>query len=307
MARPPYPNFLIVGCERSGTHWVAALLNAHPSVACFPTLPFFNARGESRVGEMHFFNTLASLDPRNAGKEDEKFIRPFSDFAEKYRRAFADLVPLKDELPLRELYRVFSERYSEFCDRERGGKRLVGEGTPAYVFHLDFIDELFPGMKKIASIRDPKDKIVSWHFNMLRKGRKEGGPITEDFALGYLEKRIVPEYEALLAYEGDVHCLTYERLAARTLESAGEMLSYLGVSATDEELRTTVAEASFEKQTARDSGTARKPGEEDPMSGLRKGIVGDWKNHISPELAREIDERTKDLRTAVFEKYRVAV
>ncbi|MBI2639324.1 MAG: sulfotransferase domain-containing protein [Candidatus Sungbacteria bacterium] len=294
------PDFLIVGMERSGTHWVAALLDNHPDIACFPTLPFYNEIGEQRVGEMHFFNTLASLE----GGDERKFVRPFSDFAVKYNKVFSDLVHFKDELPKTEVYRIFQERYGEICDMQRGDKKIVGEATPAYVFHLDFIDSLYPEIKKLCILRDPKDKIVSWHFNMLRKGRKEDAVIDREFAIGYLEERIIPEYQALLAYQGPVHCLTYEALDEYTYGVVGDMVRYLGMPISPKILAYMIEEASFEKQTARDSHSAgRGRGEENVKSGFRKGVVGDWKNHLSEDLADEVDRMALDYRKKIVERF----
>lgn len=296
------PDFLIIGMERSGTHWVAALLNSHPDIACFPTLPFYNEVGEQRVGEMHFFNTLAILE----GDSPDKFTRPFSDFSTKYNRIFADLVHLKEEVPKAELYRIFCQRYSDFCDQQRGGKKIVGEGTPAYVFHLNFIDSLYPDIKKICILRDPKDKIVSWHFNMFRKGKKGAAEITQGFALDYLEKRIIPEYKALLAYGGPVHCLTYERLSEYTYDEVGEVIRYLDMPVSQEVVSHMIEEASFEKQTARDgSGVSRGRGEENSKSGFRKGVVGDWRNHLDEGLAEEIDSEVREFQEKVSDKFNI--
>ncbi|MBI4114944.1 MAG: sulfotransferase domain-containing protein, partial [Candidatus Omnitrophica bacterium] len=292
------------GMERSGTHWVAALLDNHPDIACFPTLPFYNEVGEQRVGEVHFFNTLAGLDHPN----EDTFTRPFSDFLTKYNKVFADLVPFENTVSRDELYRMFRARYSEYCDRQRGTKKIVGEATAAYVFHLDFIDSLYPGIKKICILRDPKDKIVSWHFNMLRKGKKEETHISREFALGYLEERIIPENKALFAYNGPIHCLTYEALSADTAARAAGMVHYLGRSVSDTILSHMVEEASFQKQTARDSkGEGRSQGEEDSKSGFRKGVVGDWENYIPQKLARDIDDRVRDVREKVISKFNVFV
>lgn len=304
MKQAPYPNFLVVGMERSGTHWVAALLNNHPDIACFPSLPWRGEGQGNTVGEVHFFNTLAGLD----GPVGERDTRPFEDFLTKYNKIFADLVPYKDKVSRTELYAMFCKRYSDYCDKQRGNKEIVGESTPAYVFHLDFIDTLYPGIKKIASIRDPKDKIVSWHFNMIRKNRKPAGePITEEFALGYLEARIIPEYKALLDYGGGIHILTYERMHEKTKDVARNMVEYLGMKVSDEALAHMETESTFERQTTRDSAghIPRRQGEQDVSSGLRKGIVGDWKGNMHDALAAKIDGEVAEIRKKVFDRYHI--
>ena len=296
------PDFLIVGMERSGTHWVAGLLNAHPEIAAFPFLPFHPEEGGNKIGEVHFFNTLASVE----GKGEEVYARPITDWLIKYNKIFAGLVELKGRIPKEEFYAQALGRYSEYCDTQREEKKIVGEGSPAYIFHLDFIDTLYPGIKKICSIRDPKDKIVSWYFSkMIRKGDETIPHITEKFALEYLEERIVKEYEALLAYRGDVHCITYEELSKHTATITRGMVEYLGFEVSDEELSRMIEDASFKKQTLRDGKKERAPGEEDAKSGLRKGIVGDWENYIDEGFAKKIDAQVTSLQKMVFKKYNI--
>lgn len=290
--------------ERSGTHWVAALLNNHPRIACFPTLPWRVDVGGNKIGEVHFFDTIAALETNSKFL----FTRSFEDFLFKYNKVFADLVPLKDKISRDELYKKLTERYSEYCNSQRGNKDIIGEGTPAYIFYLDFIDSFYPNIKKICSIRDPKDKIVSWHFNLVRKNKKKkSDPITEEFTMDYLKKRIIPEYEALLEYDGNVHVVTYEHMHSNTHEVARDFAKYLGFDTTHKELDYMVSEADFNKQILRDAidKTIRKNGEEDVKSGLRKGIVGDWKNNIDTELAQKIDNKVANFRKKVFDKYHI--
>jgi len=294
------PDFLIIGMERSGTLWTSAILNEHPEIASFPNLPFKISADEIRAGEVHFFNTLVSLEPNTEGK----FTRPLSDYLTKCGQVFADLVPLADKVPKEEFYRLMIKRYSDYCDRQRGDKKIVGESTPAYVFYLDFIDSFYPGIKKICSIREPKDKITSWHFNLLRKGRKTEKLITEEFALDYVKTRIVKEYEALLEYKGPVHCITYEMMSYNPQKTVQGLLDYLEIGTSDEVIARMIHSASFEEMTRRHSKkVGRKRGEEDPQESLRRGVVGDWKNHIDEDLALSIDTAVAPFRKEVFKKY----
>ena len=62
--------------------------------------------------------------------------------------------------------------------------------------------------------------------------------------------------------------------------------------------------ASFQKLNAIDSGTiGRARGEESTKSHYRKGIIGDWKNHLTIEQAKLVDNMLINLRTKVFNKY----
>src|SRR3989344_979315 len=310
------PDFLIVGMQRSGTLWVSAVLNGHPEIASFPTLPFEGPKGEERVGKVHFFNTLASIEQGNL----ENFARPLSDYLTKYGEVFADLVPLAQTLPKQEFYKVMVERYSNLCDEQRGNKNIVGESTPAYAFHLGFIDSLYPDIKKICVFRDPKDRVTSWHFSLVSKRRKEEGPITEAFALEYIEERVKKEYEALLRYNGSLYCTSYEGMTESQLKTIEGLCSYLGFEAPPDIAREMLTKGSFKEMTKRHSrGHGRERGEEgswrqdlqDPgntlydVNPMRKGIVGDWKNYISMELANVIDASIAPLERGVLEKYHV--
>jgi len=294
------PDFLIVGMQRSGTIWLGAILNSHPEIACFPNIPFDPRPGGNKIGDVDFFNILVGLEPG-----EHKFTRPLERYLTMYNMVFADLVPLKDSLPREEFYRVMQKRYSEYCDKMRGNKKIVGENTADYVFHLDFIDRLYPGIKKICSIRDPKDKIVSWHFSLLNKGRKKEQKITENFAQVYLRERIIPEYEALLDYVGRAHVFLYERMVAEPEKTIAHILDYLEVKKSPEIISHMIENASFEKQTARAEGVSRTRGEENSGSQMRKGVAGDFKNHMTENIARMVDEAVRDLRERVFEKYNV--
>jgi len=298
-------DFLIVGMERSGTLWTSAILNAHPEIASFPNLPFNKRTGGTReIGEAHFFNTIASLESGAGGM----FTRPIENFRTFYNREYADVMEQYKKIPMREFQELLFKRYCERYSSFKGDKRLVGESTAAYVFHLDFIDSFFPkGVKKICSIRDPKDKIVSWHFSLLAKGRKKEKIISENFVKEYLHERVLPEYKALLNYNGYVHCITYENLHRAPVATVSGILEYLKVPASKEIVERMVDYASFEKQTARDDGgDGRKEGLEDTKSQMRKGIVGDWKNHINKELATLIDHEVGGVREKVFQKYHLA-
>ncbi len=305
MSEAKEPNFLIVGLEKSGTHWVSGLLNAHPEAACIPFKALFGWQEKYQqefFGEVHLFNTLGSLEPGN----EEKFARPIANFLERNNKFFAVEAALAGKIPKAELYKKFIERYNELCELHRQGKKLVGESTPAYVFYLDFIDSFYPGIKKLCIIRDPKDRVVSWNFNEIRKNRKKETEISDAFALDYCHSRIMKEYEALLAYQGQIHCFTYESLQSHSSEVVRGFLEYLGVNTDQAVIAHMVAEAAFEKVSNQDNNLqGRKKGEELIMSHYRKGIAGDWKNYLSEKQVKLIDGLTGETQKKVFAKYKV--
>ncbi len=299
------PDFLITGLERSGTHWVAGLLNAHPEISCFPADYFDKGFGEYNreiIGEVHLFNTLASLELNT----EDKHTRPISGYLTKHNLIFADLAALEGKVPKEELYNMFIKRYNEICEENRYGKKMVGESTPAYVFHLDFIDSFYPNIKKLCIIRDPKDKIVSWHFSKLRKGQKTEVVITDEFIKEYCEKTIKKEYESLLDYKGNIYCFTYESLAENQNGVLCDILSYLDVAINADIISHMIKEGSFKEMTAKGNITGgRDNGQEELQSPYRKGVVGDWVNHMTKKQAELVDAIVGEVRKMTFNKYKI--
>ncbi|MFY9493269.1 MAG: sulfotransferase domain-containing protein [Minisyncoccia bacterium] len=305
------PDFLVVGMNKSGSYWLAAMLDAHPEINCFPTLP----GGKSGVGEPHFFDVLGSIDEDNG----VKFVKSFTKTRNGY---FADLVPYFNKISRNELYNMFRDRYSQWCDSFRK-KRLVGEKTQEYIFYLDLIDYCYPVMKKICIVRDIKDRVVSFHFNEARKGRQDlTDNISDDFVDAFI-KRANKEYSILNDYKGNMYCYTYESMKTEPQKMLVGILEYLEVEVSEDISKNMVEAGSFERLSALDklsekkinsdatgvetSNFSRKPGEELWNSQYRKGIVGDWRNHLTQVQADRMDLSVKEIKDRVFKKYNLTV
>uniref|UniRef100_J3KZ79 Sulfotransferase n=1 Tax=Oryza brachyantha TaxID=4533 RepID=J3KZ79_ORYBR len=163
------------------------------------------------------------------------------------------------------------------------------------------------GCKVVYMRRDPKDCFVSlWHFlNAQRPEPRDD--VGEDFRLFCDGVSLVgPYWEHVLAYwrwhvERPGLFMTYEELSADTLGQLRRLAEFVGRPFTDEERTAGVDEAivkacSVESLTGAEvnrSGTVELM--EAPMRNamfFRRGVVGDWQNYLSPEMARRIDEIT---------------
>lgn len=335
------PDFLIVGLQKSGSQWVTAILDAHPEINCFPSL----AGQKSGVGQGHFFDILGSVDEDGG----ERFR---SSFSKKHYGYFADLVPLLGTVSREELHRRFRERYNSWCDLQRT-KRLVGEKTVEYVFHLDLIERLYPGIKKFCILRDPRDRVVSYHFHQLRKKQKPEGLITDEFVDRYIE-RVRREYESILRHSGSLYCFTYESLAANQIETVAGILGYISVAASDRIIGDIVGAGGFARSVALDrffgsevrrfrqfvyvffrflgrmrahaiaARLARRfflikcrwfdafvfyraRSQNGPASHYRKGVAGDWRNHLAEPQSARIVSALASLHKKLAEKYRINI
>lgn len=335
------PDFLVVGLQKSGSQWVTAILDAHPEINCFPSL----AGQKSGVGQGHFFDILGSIDEDGG----ERFRNSFS---KKHYGYFADLVPFLGNVSREGLYRRFRERYNTWCDFQRT-KRLVGEKTVEYVFHLDLIGRLYPGIKKLCILRDPRDRIVSYHFHQLRKKQKPEGLITDEFIDCYLE-RVRREYESILGHAGSLCCFTYESLAANPIETVAGILGYLSVAASGRIIGDIIKAGGFARSAALDRffGSevrrfrqfvyilfrflgrmrahaiaaraahrffiikrrwfdalvySRARAASVPMSHYRKGVAGDWRNHLTEAQSARIDSALAPLHQKIANKYQIDI
>lgn len=288
------PDFLIIGLQKSGTYWLTGLLNAHPEITCIPYLPM----GQSGIREGRVFDTLDSI------KDDggALFTRVFSS---KHNGFFSDLVPLLHKVSQRELYDKFRDRYSEYCNQYRN-KKFIGEKTTEYVWCLHIIDEFYPNIKKICILRDVKDRIVSWHFQQIRKGRIKQSKIISDVLISEYCKRVKREYNSMLEYNGFIFCTTYEKMTTNPKNEIKKLLRYIGAQSSRETLNNIVQLGSFQHRTKINkvgNDYSRKPGQELLSSHFRKGIVGDWKNYLTKNQTTYINESIKEVQKRINEKF----
>jgi Sulfotransferase domain len=141
----------------------------------------------------------------------------------------------------------------------------------SYYYHIMFDKPITSAkfgakLKKKLEVTDPKNitevmpRFIEWAF--------EGG------YPGYSWADFVNHWHG---HQG-VAFTSYEAVTENPLRELRKVLDFFGRRTyTDDELKLIVDSFSFQKQTN------RKPGEEDPYSFVRKGIVGDWKNVFDAE------------------------
>lgn len=296
------PDYFIVGLQKCGTYWITALLDAHPEIRCLPTHEMHNvAKGKTGADEGRIFDMLASVD-------DDGGVALKNSFTNHHGGFFKNIVPLIGKVSKKELYRAVRTRYNEwFRFHNPENKPIVGDKTTEYIFHLDMIDEFYPEAKKLCILRDPKDRVVSWHYHQIRKGRIEPQKISDDFIEDYIRNRISKEYQSMLAYPGFIHCFTYEYLSSNPKQAITGILSYLGAKIIDSIIVNMIRKGSIENLRGKDvfnkKGKGKKKGEAVSGSHYRKGIVGDWMNHITASQVAFIDKAIGTLQNDVFLKY----
>lgn len=82
----------------------------------------------------------------------------------------------------------------------------------------------------------------------------------------------------------------YEDLLQSPREEFGRIFDFLEAASDDKTVSRCVRRTGFKKASG-----GRERGEEDPCSGVRKGVAGDWKNVFTDRDAEIFREETGDL------------
>jgi hypothetical protein len=256
------------GHPKSGTTWLQVMLNAHPEISC--------------KGEGHFIDHFAPL---------------LTTALETHNK----LVSLKNTTIFREFapFPCFDRDHSNYLllsamalallrSNDRPGVRVIGEKTPNNLLYFPHLDLLFPNAKFLHVVRDGRDCLVSTLFHNLRTNPTE-------------QQRRYPSFEGFAEFVAGSwktwvgggmrfgesrpdRCMIvrYEDLSLHPRDTMRGVLRFLGVDSTLGVVRHCIAEGAFEKMSG-----GRRPGVEDRSSFLRRGVPGNWRDHLTAEGNRK--------------------
>lgn len=155
--------------------------------------------------------------------------------------------------------------------------------------------------KAIYVARNAKDNMVSYfHFDCMNKTQPEPGPWD-----GYIHKFMRGElawgswYDHVKGYwvereKKNILYLFYEDMKENPRREVVRLMKYLDLSLSDEVIDKIVELTSFKKM--KDNPMANYSFVPEPVfdqsvsTFMRKGEVGDWKNHFTPEQSKMFDE-----------------
>ncbi len=251
------PRAFIVGCQKSGTSWMQALLNAHPEVC---------ARGEACFG--------TSLLPRLAGLTEA--------YNKAQRAGTTNAFDADDSAQIMRLAICTLQRKWFEAAKSKSPVRIIAEKTPEEALTLDTLGRVFPAMRVIHIIRDGRDGVVSgWHHNLREDAAafKSRFPTLASYTRYFVEHHWLPYITAARRW-GIEHPeqyleLQYEDVLDHPTEHARTIFGFLGVDASDEPVGQAVERASFRSMSG-----GRAQGETDNASHMRKGTSGGWREDL---------------------------
>lgn len=161
------------------------------------------------------------------------------------------------------------------------------------------------GIRVILMLRDPRDQLISRMFHVKRSTQhawhERMKPMSNDEALMQciIGGKGLPSTDTMIRLaqtwidnEADILCVRYEDMLAEPVQNFRKVLSYLGIENAHYLAEVIVERNRFERLSVgrRIWQSGRKPGEAKHDSHFRKGIAGDWKNHLNADHIERFKE-----------------
>jgi hypothetical protein len=261
--------FFVGGAPRSGTTWLQQMLDQHPDISC---------RGEG------LFQHQLALQLDKLVEERRRVLEAKN--ARVFGRGGGYLLPPQDDAEY-----LLRTGILLALDRQVSGRSVttVGEKTPENVFFFPRLKRLFPRSKFIGIARDPRDVLTSaWHFF----GRPAAGREDAEAKIVFIRTALPSLQDGMRALislidhnPADCIAVTYEALRTDPAPALASLYRFLGVSDRGVLVQDALERTSFAVQT---SGRQAGVGEDGAFR--RKGVVGDWRSTLTPEMAAMVLE-----------------
>jgi hypothetical protein len=213
-------------------------------------------------------------------------------------------------------YHNYLARFPDHVDLRRMTERNETEpfppgriASPLYFDYGSFFSIPKPRAYRAFFIaRDPRDLVVSWYFSMKRthkllgrvpEWREELNRLSKSEGLAYSIRTMDRDAEIFRtlrswaergASDPNVLIVSYEDLTGPDAPAAfRQLLEHCDIRLPDSQLKRLLSDHSFAKKTGRSRG------QEDRGSQMRKGVAGDWTNHLDSGMLADLEDVAGDL------------
>lgn len=141
-----------------------------------------------------------------------------------------------------------------------------------------------PDVRVFDMTRDIRDVVVSAYYHVRRVEGFEGDFSAYYWGLGRKIVRDVSRYHALWAQPSkQVACASYEALHTDFEAEVGRWLTFLNIHVPPEKI------VASKRATSLDSLRERYGEQNDAEKFFRKGVVGDFNNHMTPDMLADLE------------------
>lgn len=262
----------VIGCGKSGTTWLRYMLNGHPQIV---------VEGEGSFAWRllpHFYQGIESFN-----RHQRQGQPPVTHFDSRDALVIA-----------RHLIDTQFARYLEHAEqsgRDVPNLRWIGDKTPQHTIAIPLLNTVYPQSRFVHIIRDPRDVAVSGWF---QEGASSGRTF-EQFIHHFMNevwplqvgsaRRDGPPLGAKRYFE-----VRYEDLLENEETIVARLLGFLDVDASPAAIAQCRDAGSFKRLSG-----GRERGEEDQSNFFRKGVAGDWRQHLPTNLAQPCCDRIAGL------------
>lgn len=279
--------FFIGGMVKSGTTWVERICDFHPEVVC--------------KGEAHFGGLLDPLVTERIARYNS-LIPKKGNWQWHIDAEVTDIANSEFSYKLSETDWLIRQSILLMMQKwdQGSGIRCVGEKTPSNTEYFAKLAYLFPTAKFIYVIRDIRDVIVSgWFFNIAidptdRDAREGEMAAYASFMAESWKNNVLKGLSFIDCIGSQGIFVRYEDILENPSREISAIFRFLGV-----DHQADIVEAAVRLTSFKSLSGGRERGEENRDSFYRKGISGDWKDHLNKEMLNLIDNECGPLMHAL--------
>lgn len=178
-------------------------------------------------------------------------------------------------------------------------------------YFVDSNQALFPqeiSKGVIYIIRNPMDVLVSFAYHSTSPVEKMISAINDsNYAFCDNNDKLQNQLRQILGSWSDhvkswteqtvipVHTVRYEDMINNPVESFKGAIDFIGVERTDSQIKDAIEKSDFSVLSNQEKQGGFKEKMIKSRSFFRKGIIGDWKNHLNNEILNEIVNKHKEI------------
>lgn len=228
------PPVVVVGLPRSGSSFLSSVLSALDDLYVFDDLYLYqvvkglNAEGVLKPEQLKELVEVLGWSVRARIKHEQNFLKPQCSWDDVDKMVEAVLTTFKD----RSIY--WHQLLEEWLMRLalHHGKTIWGYKTPQDFMHMDMLADIFPGIRFVYIMRDPRRVMASMKY----VNSQDGDPQHyHPLAYALYWKMAYEKVQCFInSKKAPVHIVKFEELVADYNAEAKRLANFLGTTLSDQ-------------------------------------------------------------------------